>query len=416
MAYSVMRVTGQTSTGFTFEKTFGFVEEYSGVGVTYDADGAPNGGLITSIKTTREGSPYYTLTDLSFSIEGLPDFLHAGYGGIALEWSLAGADHLVGGDLDDSLVGGAGDDLLEGGGGDDRLYGDHGSDILDGGDGFDTAVVAVTAVFDPERAISIGPDIRRDGQSWVVSQPFGRGTTTLISIEQVAFSDWMTLDLKLVDGAIEAATRNILRTGSENFALMVGNGLRTAAAGLASLVKEADATTTVATLSYQFFTGRVPTQAGYDFLVSPTGPNAANLNSAYYAQFDTVNRYINFAVNLGKNGEGKDAFAAKYGAMTLFDATKEAYKTIFGGAPTDAKVHALIDTRVDYLTYYGGDGATGIGTKAAMVGFLLAAAATENVGLYAKASDAFLTDLADGATFAVNLVGVYGKAEYNYAG
>ncbi|WP_395445881.1 hypothetical protein [Caulobacter sp. UC70_42] len=27
------------------------------------------------------------------------------------------------------------------------------------------------------------------------------------------------------------------------------------------------------------------------------------MNSAYYQSFDTVNRFINFAVNLGKNGE-----------------------------------------------------------------------------------------------------------------
>ncbi|MET3665531.1 FG-GAP-like repeat-containing protein [Caulobacter sp. 1776] len=192
----------------------------------------------------------------------------------------------------------------------------------------------------------------------------------------------------------------------------VGVGTLDGAQATGQLVKAAVATTSVATLNYQFFTGKIPSLGGIDYLIAPTGPNASNLNSAYYAQFNTVNRYINFAVNLGKYGDGKDSFAATYGQLSLFDATREAYKTIFGVTPDDAKVHALIDPRIDYLASYGGDGATGIGTKAAMVGWLLAAAATEDVGMYAKSNDAFLTDLADGATFAVNIVGTYGKPEY----
>lgn len=63
-----------------------------------------------------------------------------------------------------------------------------------------------------------------------------------------------------------------------------------------------------------------------------------------------------------------------------------------------------------------GGGATGIGTKAAMIGWLLAEAAKADVGMYSRANDAFLADLADGATFAIDLVGVYGKAEYAYSG
>jgi serralysin len=188
------------------------------------------------------------------------------------------------------------------------------------------------------------------------------------------------------------------------------------------LIKVAGATTSVATLSYQFFTGKIPGLAGVDYLVSPTGPNANNLNSAFYQSFSLENRYINFAVNLGKVGEGNAKFTAEYGALSLFDATKKAYATIFGVTPTDDKVHALLDpsftlagktmTRAEYFASYGGDGASGIGTKAAMVGWLLGEAVKADVGLYAKANDAFLTDLADGATFAVDLVGVYGKPEF----
>ena len=231
----------------------------------------------------------------------------------------------------------------------------------------------------------------------------------------------------LADGpnvAVATAISSILRTSNASLAndlsAKVASGALTQAAAMTEVVKAAAATTSVATLSYEFFTGKIPTQIGVDFLISPTGPNTTNLNSAYYAQFVVINRYINFAVNLGKNGEAKDSFLASYGSLSLFDATKKAYAAIFGGTPTDAKVHALIDTRVDYLAYYGGDGASGIGTKAAMVGFLLAAAATEHVGVMARSNDAWLTDLADGAApYAVNIVDPsngYYKAEFVFGG
>lgn len=205
-------------------------------------------------------------------------------------------------------------------------------------------------------------------------------------------------------------------------AVGVSNADLTYADATAQLIKAAGATTSVATLSYQFFNGKIPSLAGVDYLVSPTGPNANNLNSAYYQSFSLENRYINFAVNLGKVGEGAAKFTADYGALSLFEATRKAYATVFGVTPTDAKVHALLDpsfvlggqtmTRAEYFAYYGGDGANGLGTKAAMVGWLLGEAVKADVGMYAKANDAFLSDLADGATFAIDLVGVYGKPEF----
>ena len=48
-----------------------------------------------------------------------------------------------------------------------------------------------------------------------------------------------------------------------------------------------------------------------------------------------------------------------------------------------------------------------------MVGWLLAEAMKADVGQYANASNAYFTDLADGAPFAVDLVAVYGKPENN---
>ncbi len=191
----------------------------------------------------------------------------------------------------------------------------------------------------------------------------------------------------------------------------------TQAQAVARMVQAADATTSVATMSYQFFTGKVPTEAGIAYLVSPVGPNSNNLNSAYYQDFNLENRYINFAVNLGKLGDGRAGFEQTYGSLSLAEATKKAFQTIFGAAPTDAKVTALLGGGRDlYFASYGGDGVEGLGAKAAMVGWLLAEAVKADIGLMARSNDAFLTDLADGAAFAINMVGVYGRADWNFAG
>jgi hypothetical protein len=186
---------------------------------------------------------------------------------------------------------------------------------------------------------------------------------------------------------------------------------------LPSLAQDASS---VATLAYEFFTGSVPSAAGMDYLVSPTGPNLNNLNSSYYQSFNLENRYINFGVNLGKNGAGAANFAAHYGALSLFEATRQAYATLFGDAPSDTKLHALLDpgtiingptvTRAEYFAIYGGDGPNGIGAKAAMVGWLMAEAVKADLGTYALSNDAFLTDVAlHNAPFGVDIIGHYAQ-------
>ena len=83
--------------------------------------------------------------------------------------------------------------------------------------------------------------------------------------------------------------------------------------------------------------------------------------------------------------------------------------TIFGSTPDDAKVHALVDGRADYFAYYGQDGQNGIGTKAAMVGWLLAEAVKADTGAYATANDSFLVALASGtAVYNTDLLTTYG--------
>ena len=320
----------------------------------------------------------------------------------------------------DVLFGGAGDDVLNGGDGADIMVGGAGVDRIDGGAGVDEARYGGLA---SEYVVGVGTS------GWTVAD--GRanprdGTDTLINVENLVFSD---KTLSLGDAVVGLAIASLLRTNAAagaggvltaDLTAKITAGAMTQTGAIAEVVKAADQTTSVATLSYLFFTGKIPGQAGVDYLVSPTGPNSNNLNSAYYQTFNLENRYINFAVNLGKIGEGAAKFMTDYGSLSLFDATRKAYAAIFGGTPTDAKIHALIDTRVDYFASYGGDGPNGQGTKAAMVGWLLAEAEKADLGVMARSNAAWLADLADGsAPFAIDILDPakgYYKADFVFGG
>ena len=266
--------------------------------------------------------------------------------------------------------------------------------------------------------------------------PSGAGQRETFSNQAyIAFDDalYSTAKQAYVDGTgypvLRSAVVDVLRQGGSapavtalaRLADQVDSGGVTSAAALSGLLASAVGTTSVAVLTYQFFTGRTPTAGGVDYLVSPTGPNPDNLNSAYYQDFNVENRYINFAVNLGRYGEGAAAFQAAHGVESLFDTTRAAYAAIFGATPTDAKLHDILDatltlngatfTRAQYFGFYGGDGAAGLGTKAAAVGWLLAEAEKADTGVYARAEDLFLSDLVHGrASFGIDLVGAYGNA------
>jgi hypothetical protein len=329
----------------------------------------------------------------------------------------AGADALVGAAGADGLKALAGADSLQGLGGDDRL---------DGGAGADKALYAGAAS-------QYDWWSRADG-SWRVKDLRAgspEGSDTLIDVESLQFSDKTVKILGLTTAEeLTAAYENVLRATAMGGELTFLNGLITAvngstktlSAAIGEIVAKADQTTAVAAMSYQFFLGFVPSKGGFDYLVSPQGPNPNNINSAYYQFFNIENRYINFAVNLGKNGEGAAPFLAEYGGKTLFQATKDAYMEVFGGTVTDGKINTILDssvggmTRAQYFATYGGDGVTGIGTKAAMVGWLLTEAAKADIGQYARSSNAFLTDLADGAETLIDLVGAYGQADYVFNG
>ncbi|WP_454714941.1 hypothetical protein [Caulobacter segnis] len=325
----------------------------------------------------------------------------------------------------ENVTGSIAGDRLTGDAGNNIITGWEGDDVIDGGKGVD--IVSM-------RGASTDFTVTWTLDGWKVAdnRPYAPplsgktydGVDTVRNVEFISYSDKTVAlgdGMTFLVGNVLRSTGGAAGTFASDLSARLESGALNPASALTEIVAKAGASTSVATLAYAFFTGKIPGQAGIDYLVSPTGPNANNLNSAYYQSFNLENRYINFAVNLGKLGEGKDAFLAKYGSLNFVDATREAYKTIFGAAPTDAKIHAMIDTRVDYFAYYGGDGANGIGAKAAMVGWLLAEAQKADLGVMVRSNDAWLKDLADdgSAPFAIDILDPakgYYKADFIFGG
>ncbi|PZR34236.1 hypothetical protein [Caulobacter segnis] len=141
-------------------------------------------------------------------------------------------------------------------------------------------------------------------------------------------------------------------------------------------------TTGVAHDAYVFFTGSAPTSKGMTWLID-SADNPNDLTDGYYAKFSVENRYINFAINLGKVGEGRAAFDAKYGALTFADAVAKAYGEIIGVAEAQAAgvdvpaALRYIQAQESYFRALGGDD---LGAKAAMAGFVLSAGTAYHVG------------------------------------
>lgn len=263
-----------------------------------------------------------------------------------------------------------------------------------------------------------------------ISAP-GYGAIDVVNIRTIQFGDVSLFASSSLELAASEAIVQVLRESASAglvAQLQPSFMMGATAENIKPLLVRADATTSVATLSYQFFTGRTPGEGGIDYLVSEAGPNPNNLNSAYYAQFSTTNRYINFASNLGREGEGQARFQAEYGNLDLASALSKAYASIFGAAPSAAKVSQLLNdlvpdgqggayARAMYFESYGRDGLDGQGTKAAMVGWLLAEAAKADIGVYARSNDAFLADVAlHDAPYGVDLIAAYAKPEYIFLG
>jgi hypothetical protein len=283
-----------------------------------------------------------------------------------------------------------------------------------------------TVVIRPAAGLPAGAHVYVTVDAGAITDLNGTAFTALSNATSFSFTDQSAaqtastlvgsvLRASATDGAFSGLGASII-TGLTTGSLAFGTAV-------SQVSQAASGTTSVAILTYEFFMGATPTAAGLDYLVSPTGPNPNNLNSTYYQAFNDTNRYINFAVNLGKSGGGATAFAGHYGGLSLSEAVSQEYAKIFGSTPSAAKLDALINatvesngvamTRADYLALYGGDGPNGLGTKAAFAGWLLAEAVHSGLGVYATAETAYLSDLAQGhAPFNIDLVGVYHGTPY----
>ncbi|MGH1560733.1 hypothetical protein ACRAWD_29830 [Caulobacter segnis] len=174
-----------------------------------------------------------------------------------------------------------------------------------------------------------------------------------------------------------------------------------------------------------FFTGKVPSHGRRSTTWSRRlGPNGNNLNSAYYQSFNLENRYINFAVNLGRNGEAQArvrwrstvvAVARRGHARGLCDDLRR------GPRPTPM-IHVLIDGRVGLFRHLrrrtvanghrnqGGDGGLAAGRSRRR----------PDLGVMARSNAARRTDLADGSvSFAINILDPahgYYKTDFVFGG
>jgi len=289
------------------------------------------------------------------------------FGDDAEQYIVLGADDdiLHGGGGNDVIGSKGGNDMLYGDAGDDTLFGGEGDDYMDGGAGYDTVLMG-GALKD-----YVFIHTAKGLQSLSVE-----GVDTMVNVEA----------LKMVDGAV-----------------------------VTDLNKLVNGTTSVAVITYQFFTGKTPTAAGLEYLLhAPDSVNASDLSDPYYLKFNVDNRYINFAINLASpQGQAHAWFAQTYGSLTFEQTLTKAYKEIFGVTLTADKVqHLLYDpvgqdmTRLHYFELFAG---SQDGAKAGIIGWLLAAAVLENTGRYAAANTAFLSDFADGdAKLNIDLVAVYG--------
>ncbi len=199
---------------------------------------------------------------------------------------------------------------------------------------------------------------------------------------------------------------------------LVQAGTITQAQAILQLAHAAAPVTGLAVVSYAFFTGKVPTVAGLDYLVNSVA-NFTDLNDAYYAPFNTENRYINFSSNLGLHGEGANAFISAYGNLSFDQAVEKAYTTIIGfdvttnGGFASAGAVADIQSRKGFFEAvanerFGADNHD-LATKLAAIGYILQEAVRAGVGVYGDATENYLFDLADGSVQGnVDLVGVYG--------
>lgn len=158
--------------------------------------------------------------------------------------------------------------------------------------------------------------------------------------------------------------------------------------------------------TYQFFTGSVPSEAGFAFLIR-SDLNANDLGDAYYSGFNQENRFINFANNLGSFGAGAEKFDAAFGDLSFEQAVALAYDQIVGtGRAAGANVDAAHAFFIEAYGFYESVALERVvpsgvalddAVKLVMIGSMLNESVKAHAGVYADAVDDFVASYHAGA-------------------
>lgn len=185
-------------------------------------------------------------------------------------------------------------------------------------------------------------------------------------------------------------------------------GKITKAAFVDKLIDYSADTSALALQAVNFFTGKTPSQTALSELIDSAASDM-DLTDYAYARFNTENKYIEFAVNQATSGAGAAAFKAAYENLTFREAAAKAYDVIIGNAKAAAAgvdVSAALDYIVSQESYFNSYGHNALGAKAGVAGFLMAKGLEADIGLYAEATKAFLTQAYDGqAAYGADLLG-----------
>jgi S-layer protein len=186
----------------------------------------------------------------------------------------------------------------------------------------------------------------------------------------------------------------------------------------ATLDLASDITTSVGVQTYQFFLGFAPSAEGLGAL------NKAYVAGGAQANLNGENRYIAQSVALAlQNSTAKAAFGAAYGALSVADATTQAYNVIVGSAAASAAGINIANavafltsaSSIAYYTAFVKANVPGLAAadvdlavKAALVGEIIYQATIFNngagVGSYATVTNNLIKDLSDDGILTFNNV------------
>ncbi|QRM28064.1 calcium-binding protein [Microvirga sp. VF16] len=125
----------QTSTHFVVKYNYSGStrDEFRGSGFTYNVDGVPTGGVVTSYASYDLGRKVGSIDGASIAVTTLANAAATGSSSDDLKVFrsvLSGSDRITGGSYSDKLEGFGGNDVLYGRQGADRLYGGSGADAF----------------------------------------------------------------------------------------------------------------------------------------------------------------------------------------------------------------------------------------------------------------------------------------------